>query len=190
MAWSPRCSGVINLASLLALGGSVPPNPMPYRAVYAAAKAFIVTFTQALAGELRGSGVRVQVCLPGLVATEFHTLVGRDLSKMELKRAPLDCGKRARRASPRVHAQDARSPASHGANGRTAKGTAEAATSLASDLPPGSLVEWENRAWLVDGDAPSGHSRLRLQPCSVRNASLLGQHGNLTDPCASYRIAM
>lgn len=74
--------GVINLASLLALSGSMAPNPMPYRAVYAAAKAFIVTFTQALAGELRGSGVGVQVCLPGLVATEFHTLVGRDLSKM------------------------------------------------------------------------------------------------------------
>lgn len=74
--------GVVNVASLLALSGSMPPNPMPYRAIYAAAKAFIVTFTQALAGELRGTGVGVQVCLPGLVATEFHTLVGRDLSKM------------------------------------------------------------------------------------------------------------
>ena len=74
--------GVINVASLIALSGSMPPNPMPYRAVYAAGKAFIVTFTQALAGELRGTGVGVQVCLPGLVSTEFHALVGRDLSKM------------------------------------------------------------------------------------------------------------
>jgi short-subunit dehydrogenase len=42
------------------------------RAVYAAAKAFQVTFTQALAGELDGTGVQVQACCPGLVDTEFH----------------------------------------------------------------------------------------------------------------------
>jgi len=40
--------GVINVASVLALSGSMPPNPLPYRAVYAGAKAFMVTFTQAL----------------------------------------------------------------------------------------------------------------------------------------------
>ncbi len=74
--------GVINVASLLALSGSMPPNPLPYRAVYAGAKAFMVTFTQALAGELSGTGVGVQVCLPGLVATEFHTLTGGDRSTM------------------------------------------------------------------------------------------------------------
>jgi short-subunit dehydrogenase len=74
--------GVINVASLLALSGSLPPNPLPYRTVYAGAKAFTVAFTQALAGELSGTGVRVQVCLPGLVATEFHTVQGMDLSKI------------------------------------------------------------------------------------------------------------
>ncbi len=74
--------GVINVASLLALSGSMPPNPLPYRTVYASAKAFMVTFTQALAGELSGTGVRVQVVLPGLVATEFHTVQGMDLSKI------------------------------------------------------------------------------------------------------------
>lgn len=74
--------GVVNVASLLALSGSVPPDPLPYRAVYAGAKAFIVTFTEALAGELKGTGVRVQVCLPGLVDTEFHAVAGRDRSKM------------------------------------------------------------------------------------------------------------
>lgn len=74
--------GVINVASLLALSGSIPPNPLPHRTMYAGAKAFMVTFTQALAGELSGTGVRVQVCLPGLVATEFHTVQGMDLSKI------------------------------------------------------------------------------------------------------------
>lgn len=76
-----RSGGVINVASLLALSGSLPPNPLPHRAVYAGAKAFMLTFTQALAGELAGTGVNVQVCLPGLVATEFHAIQGMDMSK-------------------------------------------------------------------------------------------------------------
>ena len=46
----------------------------------AAAKAYLVTFTQALAGELSGTGVKVQVCLPGMVQTEFHTVQGFDTS--------------------------------------------------------------------------------------------------------------
>jgi uncharacterized protein len=76
-----RGSGaIINIASLMAFSGPLPANPLPYRAVYAAAKAFQVTFTQALAGELAGTGVRVQACCPGLVDTEFHSLAGRDVS--------------------------------------------------------------------------------------------------------------
>jgi uncharacterized protein len=76
-----RGSGaIINVASALAFSGSVPPQPLPYRAVYAAAKAFQVTFTQALAGELAGTGVQVLACCPGLVDTEFHALAGRDLA--------------------------------------------------------------------------------------------------------------
>jgi uncharacterized protein len=74
--------GVVNVASIIALSGSLPPNPLPHRAVYAGAKAFMVAFTQALAGELGGTGVTVQACLPGLVATEFHTIQGLDTSKM------------------------------------------------------------------------------------------------------------
>ncbi|HLJ59448.1 MAG TPA: SDR family NAD(P)-dependent oxidoreductase [bacterium] len=73
--------GVINIASLLAFSGSMPPRPLPHRATYAGAKAFIVTFTQALGGEIAGTGVRVQVCLPGVVATEFHTVQGMDFSQ-------------------------------------------------------------------------------------------------------------
>ncbi|HZS85603.1 MAG TPA: SDR family NAD(P)-dependent oxidoreductase [Stellaceae bacterium] len=74
--------GIINIASLLALSGAMPPNPLPYRAVYAGAKAFLLAFTEALAGEVVHAGVRVQACLPGLVATEYHAVAGRDPSKM------------------------------------------------------------------------------------------------------------
>jgi uncharacterized protein len=81
---------VVNVASILALSGALPPNPLPYRAVYAGAKAFIVAFTEALAGELAQSGVHVQACLPGLVDTEYHALVGRDPSKMPPMMQPAD----------------------------------------------------------------------------------------------------
>jgi uncharacterized protein len=81
---------VINIASLLAFSGSLPPRPMPFRATYAAAKAYLVTFTCALAGELAGTGVRVQVCCPGLVATEFHQGTGIDLARLPV--TPMDAG--------------------------------------------------------------------------------------------------
>jgi short-subunit dehydrogenase len=68
--------GIINVASLLAFSGSLPVNPMPARATYAGAKAFIVVFTQLLATELAGTGVRAMVVCPGIVATEFHTVAG------------------------------------------------------------------------------------------------------------------
>jgi uncharacterized protein len=73
---------VVNVSSILALSGSLAPDPLPYRAIYAGAKAFILAFTEALSGELPNTGVQVQACLPGLVDTEYHALVGRDPSKM------------------------------------------------------------------------------------------------------------
>ena len=63
---------IVNMGSLLAFSRSVPPDPLPYRAVYAACKAFIVTFTVSLHRELEGTGVRLMVCCPGLVESEFH----------------------------------------------------------------------------------------------------------------------
>jgi short-subunit dehydrogenase len=73
---------IINIASLLALSGALPPTPLPHRATYAGAKAFMLAFSQALAGELNGTGVQVQVCLPGRVDTEFHKLQRIDTSAL------------------------------------------------------------------------------------------------------------
>jgi short-subunit dehydrogenase len=68
-----RGSGaVINVASLLSLSGPLTLGRMTGRATYAGAKAFMLAFTQALAGELEGSGVRAMVVLPGMVHSEFH----------------------------------------------------------------------------------------------------------------------
>jgi uncharacterized protein len=73
---------VINVASLLAFSGSWDRPHLPKRAVYAASKSFLLTFTQILAGELDGSGVRAQVLCPGVVRSEFHTRQGLDMSEV------------------------------------------------------------------------------------------------------------
>ncbi|HEY0487610.1 MAG TPA: SDR family NAD(P)-dependent oxidoreductase [Mycobacteriales bacterium] len=69
---------VINVASLLAFAGSLPPEPLPYRAVYGGTKGYVVTFTRTLAAELADTPLRVQVCCPGYTATEFHLTRGVD----------------------------------------------------------------------------------------------------------------
>lgn len=79
---------IVNIASLLAFSESIPPDPLPYRAVYAGSKAFVTSFSQTLHHELRGTGVRVQTCCPGVVATEFHEVAGIDRSSSPF--APMD----------------------------------------------------------------------------------------------------
>jgi uncharacterized protein len=73
---------IINVASMLAYSGLLPAPPLPFRATYAAAKSFVITFSQLVAGEVAQSGVRVTVCCPGLVSTEFHDVEGMDVSHM------------------------------------------------------------------------------------------------------------
>jgi len=60
-----RCGYVLNVASIGAF------QPTPLYASYCAAKAFVLSFSQALNYELRGSGVSVTVVSPGVAATEF-----------------------------------------------------------------------------------------------------------------------
>jgi short-subunit dehydrogenase len=48
----------------------------PYMAVYYATKAYIISFTEALAEELRGSGVTATVLCPGPTRTEFQHRAG------------------------------------------------------------------------------------------------------------------
>jgi hypothetical protein len=56
---------VINIASTAAF------QPVPTMAVYAATKAFVLSFTEALWQETRGSGVRVLALCPGATDTGF-----------------------------------------------------------------------------------------------------------------------
>src|SRR5438445_3369586 len=92
---------IVNVASLLAFAGSLPANPMPPRAVYAGAKAYLVAFSETLANEVRDSGVRVQVCCPGIVATEFHDRLNVDPSRLGTRMRPEDVVEASLRALER-----------------------------------------------------------------------------------------
>lgn len=61
---------ILNVASTAGM------QPLPYNAGYSAAKAYVITFSEALHQELRGSGVTVTVLCPGPVATDFWEISG------------------------------------------------------------------------------------------------------------------
>src|SRR5687768_10480139 len=58
--------GVINVASIAAF------QPTPGTATYGGTKAYVLSFTQALREELRGTGVKALVLCPGFTRTEFQ----------------------------------------------------------------------------------------------------------------------
>ena len=57
---------VVNVSSLMAF------YPLPGQVMYSATKAYLVSFSEALHGELIGDGVRVQALCPGFTRTEMH----------------------------------------------------------------------------------------------------------------------
>ncbi|MFV2117397.1 SDR family NAD(P)-dependent oxidoreductase [Streptomyces sp. Act-28] len=71
---------ILNVAGMIAFSGPADKSVMPRRAVYAGTLAHLVAMTQTLAAEVEGSGVTVAVVCPGVVATEFHSSQGLDMS--------------------------------------------------------------------------------------------------------------
>lgn len=61
---------------ILNLGSTAGFQPGPYMATYYASKAFVNSFSEALAHELAGTGVSVTVSCPGPTATEFGDIAG------------------------------------------------------------------------------------------------------------------
>lgn len=65
---------VVNVASTAAF------QPVPFMAVYGATKAFVLSFTEALWGELVGTGVTALALCPGATQTEFFDIAGNAAS--------------------------------------------------------------------------------------------------------------
>jgi short-subunit dehydrogenase len=71
-----RAGSIVNIASVLAF------HPWPEFGIYNASKAFVVSFSQALQGEVAGSGVLVQVVIPPAVDTDFWNKAGLPVSNL------------------------------------------------------------------------------------------------------------
>jgi short-subunit dehydrogenase len=68
--------GIVNVSSLAAF------QPDPGNATYGATKAFVLSFSEALAEELRKTGVKVQALCPGYTRTEFQTTAEYETSRI------------------------------------------------------------------------------------------------------------
>jgi len=65
-----RSGAIINVASTASF------QPIPFQSVYGATKAYVLSFTCALAEEVRAQGVHVMALCPGLTRTEFQEIAG------------------------------------------------------------------------------------------------------------------
>lgn len=76
--------GVLNVASAIAF------QPAPYQAVYAASKAFVLSFSQALWAEARAAGVAVTALCPGPTRTGFVDALGAEVGHTAIYRRLVD----------------------------------------------------------------------------------------------------
>jgi short-subunit dehydrogenase len=67
--------GIINVASMAGF------QPIPHNATYAATKAYVLHFSEAVHEEVRASGVTVTAVCPGPVRTEFQEVAGIDADR-------------------------------------------------------------------------------------------------------------
>ena len=71
-----RRGGVLNVASTAAF------QPGPLMSIYYATKAFVLSFSEALWQEARGTGVRVSCLCPGPTVSSFHGRAGTDKTRL------------------------------------------------------------------------------------------------------------
>jgi short-subunit dehydrogenase len=73
---------IINVASNAAF------QPVPFLTIYAATKAFVLSFSEGLATECEGTGVTVQALCPGLTKTEFLEVAETHTQGLLVNRMP------------------------------------------------------------------------------------------------------
>lgn len=69
---------ILNVASLAAF------QPGPLMAIYYASKSFLLSFTEAVAREIKGTGVSISVLCPGPTKTNFQSTVSENTSKNKI----------------------------------------------------------------------------------------------------------
>jgi uncharacterized protein len=94
---------ILNVASTAAF------QPGPFMAVYYATKAYVLSFSEAIADELRDSGVTVTALCPGPTATGFGSVAGMEetrlftmmkpMSSMDVAKSGYEAMKRGRRVA-------------------------------------------------------------------------------------------
>src|SRR5882724_11558985 len=86
-----RSGKIMNVASTAGF------QPGPRMAVYYATKAYVISFSEALANELAGQGVTVTCLCPGPTATGFADRAGNDKSRLFKQARPMDAKTVARK---------------------------------------------------------------------------------------------
>ncbi|MDR1563969.1 MAG: SDR family NAD(P)-dependent oxidoreductase [Oscillospiraceae bacterium] len=76
-------AAIINLGSLSSF------QPTPYMNVYAASKAYVLSYSRALNVELKARGIRVIAVCPGWVATEFFETAEKQDKSAVINKTPL-----------------------------------------------------------------------------------------------------
>ncbi|MGV9245507.1 SDR family NAD(P)-dependent oxidoreductase [Streptomyces sp. NPDC003710] len=100
---------LVNVASMAAY------QPNPRMALYGATKAFVLSLTEALWEESRGTGLRVLALSPGATQTEFFDVVGTTSPRCPYA---VGCGTRAGRRSAGRPCRGRREPAGRTRPGR------------------------------------------------------------------------
>jgi uncharacterized protein len=70
-----KSGSIINLSSVVGF------QPVPYMSVYAASKAFVLSFSESLWAEYADRGIQVIALCPGATATSFHEVAGQPVPK-------------------------------------------------------------------------------------------------------------
>jgi hypothetical protein len=86
-----KTGGILTVASTAGF------QPLPYLSVYAATKAFVLNFSEALWAECRDHSVRVFCLCPGNTLTRFHQVAGIDKRKIFFSASATDVARFALR---------------------------------------------------------------------------------------------
>lgn len=95
---SRKFGRILNIASTAGF------QPGPFMATYYASKSFVISFSEAVAYELRDSGVTVTCHCPGATATEFAKVAGNDKSALFQRKGVATAVDVAKHAYQAMHA--------------------------------------------------------------------------------------